>query len=173
MPLLTPEDIAALGLESDLPRARLETVVAAIEQEIVSRFGGHASQTDVIEDDGAVVIHASRSVASVSSVVELVAETSTTLAADDYRLVGKRSLERRPAGTNPRPSWGRRVTLTYEPVDETALRKLVLVELAMLDVRFSGVASESDGGFSEAQADYRRERERVMARLARESRMFA
>jgi hypothetical protein len=94
-------------------------------------------------------------------------ETTTTLAATDYRVRhGGRVLERIGNSVNPRWTWGHRVTITYIPVDDTTRRKGLIIDLVKLALRFSGATSQTIGNESESVPDYTGERERLLDGLS-------
>jgi len=154
-------------VETDLANDVLQRILDAEESEIIRRYGAHATQVDTLPGGHEWLI-LRRTPSSFSTVVEVVATTSTTLATTDYRHWGGGRLQRLNDGTNQRSTWGERVTVTYVPEDRTAQRRLALAQLAALAIRYEGVHAESIGGsdYSVTNLDYRLERERLLASLA-------
>jgi hypothetical protein len=153
-------------IETDLPDTALQQVLDAAEDEITRRYGAHATASELLTGNGSWLVLA-RAAVSITSITETIAFTDTALAADDYRLWPGGRLERRIDGTHGRMFWGDRVAVTYVPVDQTAQRTLVLVQLCKLAIQYSGLKSESVGGdHSETTADYPAERERLLRSLA-------
>lgn len=113
----------------------------------------------------------SRRVASITSVVENTRYSPVTLAADDYELSASgRMLVRLRTGTHPGYSWCGRVKPTYVPVDDTAQRIRVAVELVKLGITFNpGLASQAIGTWSESYSTsvpYPEQREAILATLS-------
>lgn len=169
-------------VETDLPDTALDRIILAEEGEIVRRYGPHATAAETLQGGDEFLVLA-RAAASITAVTETIGLTDTVLAADDYRLWPGGRLQRRADGTtgsfqpnvmggvidtlNVTPRWGDRVAVTYVPVDETAQRTLVLVQLCKLAIQYSGLKSESVGGgdHSETTADYPVEREKLLRSL--------
>jgi hypothetical protein len=154
-------------VETDLSNDALQRLIDSEDAEIVQRFGALSTQTEIFKG-GSERLFLSRLVSSITSISEEVGETTTTLAADDYELWWSQELDRDPDGTNGRSTWGERVTVVYVPQTMTAQRTAVLTQLVQLAVRYNGVQQESvgSGDYSATSADYQRERERLLSKLA-------
>lgn len=177
-PLLTATQLRQ-HVESDLPDAALALILESEEAEIVRRYGPHATATDVLSGGewfplqmaglsgvtGWLVL--SRPAVSIVSIVETTFDVSLNLAAGDYTLWPGGRLEREGWGPNPASWWGEQVVVTFVPVDMTAQRTLVLVQLCKLALQYTGLKSESVGGdYSATTADYSTERNRILGSLA-------
>lgn len=155
-------------VETDLVDDALQRLIDAEEEEILRRLGAPLTQTESFPVRSQTQLYLSRRASTIVSITEEIeGGATTTLAADDYELWWNQSLEREPDGTNPRSSWGERVTVVYTPQDTTAQRIGLLVQLVQLAVRYTGVQSESigSGDYSATSHDYLRERERLFRRL--------
>ena len=154
-------------VETDLSNDALQRIIDSEDAEIVQRYGALSTQTETLRG-GSERLFLSRLAASITSIAEEVGETTTTLAADDYELWWNQELDRDPDGTNGRSTWGERVTVVYVPQTMTAQRTAVLTQLVQLAVRYNGVQQESvgSGDYSATSADYQRERERLLRKLA-------
>lgn len=167
-------------VETDLPDTALQLILDSEEAEIIRRYGPHATATDVLSGGewfplqmaglsgvtGWLVLN--RPAVSIVSIVQTTFDQSLVLAAGDYTLWPGGRLEREGFGPNPASWWGEQVVVTYVPVDMTAQRALVLVQLCKLALAFTGLKSESVGGgdHSETTADYTVEREKALRSLA-------
>ncbi len=154
-------------LETDLSDEALQRILDAEEAEIVARYGAHSSASEMLPGGGEWLV-LERTPASITSVTEIVGDTTTTLATDDYRVWPRGQLERLATGTNGASYWGDVVTVVYVPEDANARRSGVLIKLATLGVRFTGVKQESVGAgdHSETALDFTLERERLLRSLA-------
>jgi len=164
--LLAAADIRT-HVDTDLVDAALTRLIDDADAEIISFAGAIASQ---VEEVHGCALHESltlsRRGSAVTTVVETVDDTATTLAADDYSLrADGLTLDRLATGTNARETWGDSVVVTYTPVDQTARRKRVLIDLVRLAVEHKALASESVGDYSATSVEYERERTRILSRL--------
>ena len=131
----------------------LQERIDAAEAEIVAAYGPHGSVSEVLTPYvGGRYLWPSRRVQSVTSLSELIGDTTTVLDATDYQILdGGRSLLRLSVGaTHPGYRWGVG-TLVYVPVDGSAMRVGVLVDLVKADVHWTGAASWTKGEWSESQ----------------------
>jgi len=154
-------------VETDLSNDALQRLIDSEDAEIVQRYGALSTQTETLRG-GSERLFLSRLVSSITSISEEVGETTTTLAADDYEIWWNQELDRQADGTHGRSTWGERVTVVYVPQTMTAQRTAVLTQLVQLAVRYNGVEQESvgSGDYSATSADYQRERERLLRKLA-------
>ena len=154
-------------VETDLSNDALQRIIDAEDAEIVQRFGQPTAQTDVLRG-GNPRLFLSRLASTITSINETVGDTTTTLAADDYEIWWNQELDRCADGANGRSTWGDRVTVVYVAQTMTAQRTAVLTQLVQLAVRYNGVQQESvgSGDYSATSADYQRERERLLRKLA-------
>jgi len=153
--------------ETDLSDEALQRILDADEAEIVARCGAHASASEMLPGGGEWLVLA-RTPASITSVTEVVGDTTTVLASNDYRVWPHGQLERLSSGTNGASYWGDVVTVVYVPEDRNAQRTGVLIKLATLSARFTGLKQESVGGgdYASTALDYTLERERLLRSLA-------
>jgi hypothetical protein len=153
------------AVETDLADVALQRLLDDAEGEIVRRFGPGATHTD--ETVGLTrSVFVSRPAASITTVTERIGDTSTVLAADDYRLIGQRELRRQSDGTNSATIWGDEATILFVPVVDTAQRERVQVDLVKLALQYSGVQSEDLGGqIRFTHVAYHDERNRILSQL--------
>lgn len=153
MSLLTPAEVQALGVGLDLTTASLQSVIDAEEAELNRRFGTATGPIiESIEGSGKS-LYLKRAVSTVTTVVEslyLGDSAPTTLTALDYYIWAPQGrLQRLWTGTTPASHWGGLVTVTYVPVDDTSLRKTVLLDLIRINTEQSASGGgESVGGLS-------------------------
>lgn len=150
------------GLETDA----LQRIMNAAEQDIDQRHGAVDSQEDTLIGKEKN-IWATRPVLSMTTIVECIGTTDTTLAIDDWELIHTSQLERLADGTNGRSLWGDRITITYVPIDTTLRRVATWLRLIKLDIEYSGLDSIKDGDFSHKGLDYASEREKLLSGLSR------
>jgi hypothetical protein len=162
MSLLTTTEILQ-HLETDLGTTALQRIIDGEESEIVRRYGAHDSQVDDLPGLTSLIFLA-RKPGSITTVVERIGSTETTLAGADYQLrFGDMALER-ISDTTP-ILWGDRVRVTYVPESQAAVRKRVLLDLVQLAFANKGVASYRAGDYSETSKDYQKERESILSTL--------
>lgn len=151
-------------VETDLVSSALQRILDAEEEELISKFGPLASQTDVL-CGGGLHIWASRPLKVVTSIVEWDGTTATTLVSTDYRLsANRRTLERLATGTNQASVWADEVTLSYIP-DDAARWTRAFIDLVRLALQYSAKGSESIGDYSSTNLEYSRERDRIITQL--------
>ena len=162
MSLITPADVRVL-VQTNKTDSQLAAIIAREEAEVIARFGAHYvdASTTVTEtmSGGTHNLFVRRAFTSVSAVVE----DDVTLTSSQYREWGTQGrLERLPRGA----SWGDVLTVTYLPVDDTAKRQAVLIELVRLTLERTAFESESVAGeYTYKALDYNAERAKQMARL--------
>lgn len=138
-----------MGVGLALSDAQLQAVIDREEAEIVRRFGanytGGAISETVHGSTGSLYLK--RAAASISSVVEYLypGDTSpvTLVAADYYLWPAEGRIERLPWGSTASTRWGNPVVVSYIPVDDTNLRKQVL--LALVQIAVDSVSPSSTG----------------------------
>ncbi len=153
------------NIETGLLDAALQRIMDAVEQDIDQRHGAVDSQVDDLEG-GLKSIWTTRPILTITSIVETVIETDTTLAADDYETRHNRQLDRLDSGTNARTRWGDRVKITYVPIDTTARRITVYLKLILLDIMYSGLDNSREGDFASSGLDYYTERGKILSGLS-------
>ncbi|MDA2936831.1 hypothetical protein MYX75_01025 [Acidobacteria bacterium AH-259-A15] len=177
MALLTTTQITD-HFDTDLPTAAIQRLLDDAEKEIIRLFGGHTSQVDNLLIVGTLTkeeqsrdlpgkyIFPTRPIKTVTSIVETVSDTDTTLASDDYKLFhGGRQIKRLNDGTNPRTIWGSRVKVTYVPVDDQDQRKRVQLDLVKLAIQFDGLANSKVGSVALVIGEYEGQRQQILSRL--------
>jgi len=118
------------------------------------------------------MLYLERPAESIASVTEFWGdpfnETETILAPADYRLhYGGRALERVGNATNPRWLWGHRVVISYVPLDDSAQRKRICIDLVKLALRYNATKEVVAGDTREyAYDDYTVERANLLDELA-------
>ena len=169
--LLTLAEIRT-NVETDLVDAALQRLIDDAEAEMIRVAGPHsaagsAEQTAYPERLTADIF-LTRQASAVTEVIETLADTDTTLAADDYELLnGGRILRRLSDGTNGRSEWGDRVKVTHTPTTDEDQRKGVLIEVVALAVQYKGLGAEREGDWQGTHLDYTKERARLFKRLVR------
>jgi len=156
-------------VETDLVDIALQQLIDDAELEIDVRIGEVDEQIDEIENEEPFpsLIFPSRKVSSVTSIIEEIGDDITTLEDDDFRLrQGGAAIERLSTGTNPRSTWGEIITVEYEPIDDTARRKRVIIDLVKLAVNYNALDSERIGDYSATSKKYEDERAALINRLA-------
>ena len=130
------------------------------EAAIVAFAGPVGSITELV-DGGGTRISLSRPIdaaGDVSAISERADSSSPlTLAANDWALRGRYVLERLRTGTNGGIYWRLPVSVTYTPVDDTATRKMIQVELIKIEIAFNpALASETVGAWTQTYSSTNR-----------------
>jgi hypothetical protein len=138
-------------VEIDLIDDALQQIIDAADAEIIRRLGPLATQTEVLEG-GDLYLSLAREASAVTAVTERfmvdglgVQDAPLTAANDISLLASGRRVERLFTGDNPSSVFRGVVTIAYTPADTTAERKMVLIKLVKLDVKYSGIVSKSIG----------------------------
>lgn len=148
--------------ETDLSDTELGAILAAIEAEVLSRFGA-AGEITIITGGGGVTLDLARPIDETEdlTVTERTSAGGTELASTDYLVKnGGRTLER--VGT----LWSSVVELTYTPIDDAPQREDATIRLALLEIEYEAVSGRSVGDVSSTDLDYHRERERLLTALS-------
>ncbi len=155
-------------VETDLSAEALDRLIDDAEQEIIAQYGAHDSQVEEISlTCNTSMLFPTRPVVSVTSIVEIVSGTETTLATDDYALRGGGwMIERLNTGTNLKASWARRVRVDYVPVDDSARRKRVIIDLVRLALQYNALKSEVIGDYESTSENYQDARLSLMSALS-------
>jgi hypothetical protein len=146
MSIVTTAEVRAL-VGSSLTDAQLQEIIDREEAELVSRFGANYDDAPITEEqpsDGKSVF-LRRPIESVETVTEYTSlgsdgEVLATTTYHAWKAQGR--LQRLPEGTR----WGALVEVAYTPVDDTAKRKSVIIELVRLTVEQTALKSESVAG---------------------------
>ena len=165
MPLLTIAKVRE-NIESGLGDDALQRIMNAAEDDIDQRHGAIESEVDDLVG-GLESIWTTRPILSITSIIETVGNTNTTLSTDDWTKRHDTQLDRDDDGTNPRKRWGARVKITYAPVDTTNRRIMAWLKLIQLESVYSGYGSSKEGDFNSAALDYEEEREKILGSLSR------
>jgi len=168
MSLLAVDELRA-QVKTDLDDTQLQAVIDREEVEVIRRYGAHYvdSATAITEvcDGGGCSVWLKRRISSVSSITEAqsLGGTQTTLTSTQYyAVVGQGRIIRLTEGT----SWGRYVSVSYVPADDSALRKQVLIELVRQALEQTTMKSENVAGEYSYQApDWEQQRRALYRRL--------
>lgn len=149
MSLLTIAEVQALGIGVGLSDATLQSIIDREESELTRLFGDASAARTETTKGGGCSVFLRRAISSVSSISEYyyMGDTATVLIATDYYVWGD---EGRIERISTASKWGALVAVTYTPVDDTNLRKSVLLELIRIgsEESVSGGESVSGLGFS-------------------------
>ena len=147
-------------VETDLDDSTLQRMVNAAVKSVDRIAGKAASETLTFDALGNATIGFYRRVNSITTVTErrTARGTATTLAADDYRLVGAYKLLRLNDGTNAQSTWGKEVVITFVPEVDQDVRDRVAIDLVNMAVEFKALDREKVGDYEQEQKDYNRRR---------------
>lgn len=173
MSLLTPAEIQAMGIGLALTTAELQAVIDREEAELVRLFGANYDGMAVSEDavGGGPSLYLKRRIGTVSSIAEYfyLGDTATALTATDYYIWAS---EGRITRLPERTAWGRLVTVTYVPQDDSDLRRMVLIELIRITTEQSasggsvgGLSFSMSGSSDTTGAGWKAQRQAQYARL--------
>ena len=167
--------------ETDIADAELQNILDNVNEDVLNQWGSHSDSgtpLTVLLVGGANAIFLDRPIQVITSVTETVSgtggfgETSTVLAADDFRIwFDGRALTRLVTGTNSRPTWGDRVSVLYVPQDDNNQRQEVILKVAILDLQFTGVKQERIGDYSATYYDHQEERQKLINSLRPKGKM--
>ncbi len=175
--LLTVDELRASNVETDMSDPALQAYIQDATAEIEKRYGPVAAITVTrfvgdLSLSNPTTIYLERPAATITSVTEFwgdpLYEVSVTLDPTDYRVhYGGRALERIGTGVNKRWTWGHRVTVVYTPVDDSAQRRRVCIDLVKLALRFTGTKEIVAGNTREYTYDsYSQERANLLDELS-------
>lgn len=149
---MTLLDVAALRehITTGLVDAALQRLLDDAEAEIVRYAGPVGSVVEIVRGGGSQLA-VSRPIASITAIRERDDNYSPiTVATDDWEQIGQFVLSRLRFGTNSVGFWRGPVRVTYEPVDDTATRKVVQVELVKIEIANNpALASETVGSWTQ------------------------
>ncbi len=163
MALLTSEQFEE-HFETDLSDDAIDRLLNDAEADIIRKFGAHTSQIEFV-DGLERLIFLQRRVTSISEIIETIAESDTTLSADDYQIENSRVLRRLSAGTNGRTRWGDRLKVTYVPESEADRRNRVQIDLVKLAIQHEGLTSSGVGNLRLDTKNYQERREEILSSL--------
>lgn len=159
--------ITPVGMSDDDLDAVIERVEADVADVVGPAWSDGLELTETAAPTGATLF-VERPISAVVSVTEYAdfttGATSTALTAGDGFFVWPdRGQIDRLGG-----DWSPRVVVVYEPADDTARRKAVVIDLVRLALSRTAYRSENVGGEYSytALADYEAERRRILDRLA-------
>lgn len=174
MALLTVEELRE-HVNSDLSDDALTRLMEAAESAIIARAGATGERTQIIGGGNRFIALARPLDPSETiTVTEQTpyGSTVTTLVAGDFLVRdGGMLLERISTSDNPRSRWFGYVTVTYTPLDDTALRIGVLLDYINAQIDYHpGLTSYTTGADSESYAansawNNSKEREAILSRL--------
>lgn len=169
MTLLTPTELRehiTTSLEDDALQRLLDDA-----EDAITVYAGPVGSVVEVVPGGYPSLALARPIDSVTSIRERDdLQSPTTLATNDYEQRGRFGLWRLRFGTNSASYWRGPVRVTYVPVDDTATRKVVQVELCKLEIAFNpALASETVGAWTQtfvsSQKSYPEQRADILARL--------
>lgn len=169
MTLLTVDELQE-HVQTTLGDDALQRLLDDAEAAITAYAGAVGTAVEIV-NGGAGRISVSRPIDSVTTIVERDGWTSpVTLAVDDWETYGRFELTRLRTGTNSSRAWRGPVRITYVPVDDTATREMVQVELIRLSIATNpGLASETVGAWTQTYASGRKsipdQRGEILSRL--------
>jgi hypothetical protein len=164
MGLLTVAELRE-HVESALPDTALERLLAGCELAIAQwagplsfdEDGAVEDVTETVNAPGRTLLLLRQAPAGVTSVTDIHGGVETELEPADYR-IEERYLRR--LGSAP---WGEWTRVTHIPVDDSAIRRTVLVQLVQLELNVQpGMASQGAGPWSESYGKYLRQRNELL-----------
>lgn len=169
--LLQAADFTGL-VEHDLTAPNLQLIIDAEDASIVELYGAHTGDVAESFSPGShdEYLFLSRRASTITSITETYVatygETTITLAASDYTFESSRRIRRKIGGQYPRSIWAPRIVVTFTPVDESAKRKLVLVELVKVALRYDAASMTMVGDTRVMHVDREVERAKILGRLS-------
>jgi hypothetical protein len=162
---LSVDDLRARIPATDLGDGALAAMLAEAYGSVDTALESTDGITEILSVAGDLC-RLSRAADSITTLIE----GSTTLASDDYELVGRTMLHRIRTGTHPSRHWRGRLTVTYAPYAAATERDRVAAELVQLEINHNpSLTSQRLGDYSEtyAQGDrsYPQQREAILASL--------
>lgn len=145
MALLTVAD-ARMHINTGLADADLGAIIAREEAELIRKCGAHGDGTTPITetvDGGNGDLFLSKPFVSISSITERAVPFADVVTVDTTTYLG---YPRQGRILRNGVRWGSVVNVTYIPVDETARRVQVLIELVRLAIEQTAMKSESVAG---------------------------
>jgi hypothetical protein len=179
-------------VETDLKDPALLRLIADADAEIVRRFGPHTANVNVLVDVGLTLppgdfppytypltgwigpqgwtdtrVFLPRPASAIVSVSETFSGTTTVLDATDYELLmGGLMVQRVGGGTHSSYAWRGRVQIVFTPVDDSARRTRVELDLVQLALSYNALQVETIGDYSARRVDdYQQERQNILAVL--------
>jgi hypothetical protein len=152
-------------VETSLPDTALERILASCELAITAWAGpleldlddAVTDVTETVAAPGRALLRLRQVPTAVTTVVDVHRGIETTLDSDDCR-AEDRYLRRLGDRT-----WGKRTTVTYTPFDDSAVRRMVLVQLCQLELNVQpGMAAQGAGPWSETYGKYLRQRDELL-----------
>lgn len=178
--LLTPDDVRKFEPAPELSDDALQLLLDAADAEII-RFAGASGSAEEWLVGGRRELVLSKPATSIATVVEHIGGPATpiTLTPDDYQADPTGYLlYRLGTGTHPRWHWWGRVSVTYTPTADDAIRKGVELDLVRLMIGYNpGATSETVGSWTTQLAansvwNNSKERDSILARLVTHGRML-
>lgn len=147
IPLLTPDEVRALGVETPIGDSDLAFVLAGITSEI-ERVAGPLEDVSETRLGGSRVIILARPAAAIVRIREF--DQDDDLVDDDFRLdADRRSIWRLGTGTTPRPYWWGPVLVDFAPWDNYEERRLIAVKMLQMHLTgMPGVLGFTEGNWS-------------------------
>jgi len=164
MGLLTVAELRE-HVETSLPDSALERILAGGEL-VIAQWAGPLSfdedgliveVTDVASAPGRTLLRLRQVPTAIASVVDIHVGIETEVDASEYR-IEERYLRRLAMAL-----WGEWTRVTYTPIDDSAVRRTVLVQLCQLELNVQpGMASQGAGPWSESYGKYLRQRNELL-----------
>ena len=158
--------------ETDLANEVLQRVLDANVQAINRAAGAAVAITEDRRPRNSQWVSIQRPAVTIDSITERRRHTSAevTLAADDYRLVGKYRLLRLTDGTNGAAFWGHEILITYTPEVDQDVRDRVTLDLSQIDLEFRAYDREKSADWEGEQKQGWKKKRVHLLRQIREGR---
>lgn len=169
-----------LSFETDLGDEAIDALIADASAAIEERVGTAGDDQDIVltvrgSDQYIFLPQPVTGEDQITSIVERYGNDEATLEADQWRLIGKRQIERIVGGGNLNPElWGYnfadndvefQVIITYTPNVSTSRKDRVIIDLVKLAIQYQGLQNEHAGDYSSSSFDYQEERKKLISEL--------
>ncbi len=156
-------------VQTDLTDVAIQDLIDNEEEEVIRRAGVHGdgvvSVTEAISPTSSNLF-LKRPFVSITSITEYQALDGTGTALDTtdyYAWPGQGRIERLPRGT----IWGQLVSVVYVPIDDSAKRRRVIIELVRLAIEQPAMQAESVAAeYSYTAGDFEAKRRDLYRRLS-------
>lgn len=166
--LVTVEQVKA-RIATDLSDVAIHDVIVNEEEEVIRRYGAHGDGVISFTESREPMngnLFLTRPFVSITSLTEhqVPGDTGTVLSASAYYAwTAQGRIERLPRGT----AWGQVVTAVYVPVDDSAKRRRVIIELVRVALEQTATQAKSVGGeYSYTAAEFEAKRQDLYRRLS-------
>ena len=175
-------DRVKLRTQTDLTDGEIQSMIDEANQDIISKYGPHADPTNPITVmlDGyrhnlimprAIDVTASPAPVFIEYWYDFAGETPITLGVNDYRIwppgykVERTNFGNMP-GSWPNFNWGRKVQVTYVPVNDGNQREEVMIKMVIIAIQYDAFKQQTVGDYSGQTSDYITERNNLLDSLA-------